>query len=102
MITTSLGAKSVIDLQEEINLEMCESTEHYFSFEQANCTYCAHGLKKNTETGKCEGVLNVFGKCNANDHFHAARQECVYCAHGYVFDEDLRTCMEEKLPETSE
>ena len=94
MNTTIAGAKSVSELQAEVNLDMCRSTEHQFSFDLANCTYCAQGLHLNEATSKCDGSLNVIGKCYGDDHFHAATQQCMYCAKGYVFNEEIKSCIE--------
>ncbi len=94
IFSLSAEAKSLTQIQEGLNLEMCRSKDHHFSMTAANCTYCAQGLHLNVATGKCEGSSNVFGKCIGEDHYHAATHQCVYCAHGYKFDEDLRHCTE--------
>jgi hypothetical protein len=93
-IVSELNAKSIQDLKQEINLEMCRSAEHRFSFEAANCTYCANGTKYNPQTFKCDGHPNPYGKCLIDDHYYAAKLECVYCAKGYHFDEMSRHCVE--------
>lgn len=94
IFSLSAEAKSITQIQDDLNLDMCRSKDHHFSMDAANCTYCAQGLHYNVATAKCEGTSNVFGKCIEKDHYHAATQECVYCAKGFSFNEDLRHCTE--------
>lgn len=80
--------------EEIVNSEMCRAHNHHFDEATKECIYCAHHLKYNKKTLKCEGNnLSPLGKCIGTDHFHAASMECMYCAKGFEFDESLRKCM---------
>lgn len=80
--------------EEEMSLEMCRSLDHRFESDSNECIYCAHGLSYNLETLQCVGTPDVIGKCFGDDHYHAKTQECMYCAQKYIFNDDIKGCMQ--------
>lgn len=93
MIPTLLKAQEFDKWHSELNRFMCRSEAHHFDVLSKECKYCAIGMEY-SQKGKCEGYPSLLGKCYGSDHYHAATLECMYCANSFVFDEDLRQCVE--------
>jgi len=86
--------EQLMELEQELNIEMCRSIDHRYDPALNECIYCAQGLTYNNEQLECQGVPSILGKCYGEDHYHAATRECMYCAKGYAFNEDIRACAE--------
>ena len=95
IMTTALWAQDA-QTPEQVTLKMCGRLDHRYDELSHECIYCAHGFLFDNKTATCKGTPDVIGKCNANDHYHAATNECMYCVVGYVFDEKLRGYQKKK------